>query len=198
MAESDHELMRRLQSGDASAFEVLVGRWQAPLCRVLRRLVHDWNGSAPTDADDLAQDVFVRVYVARERYRPEAEFSTWLYRIAVNVCRDAARRQRRRPSMSLSGVEPVGRESNTSTATQVELAAQQAERCALVAEALTALDDKFREPLVLRHFGDLSFPQIADVLAEPCTTIKSRVQAGLKQLLAKLKQLGLDESEWES
>ncbi len=200
MTDSDHELMRRLQSGDVIAFEELVGRWQAPLARILRRLAGtEGNGHPDAGPDDLAQEVFLRVYQSRKRYQPTAEFSTWLYRIAINTSRDAQRRRKRRPSVSLNGVSHNGKEPAAETkSAAAEMIARNGERRAMIAKALKQLPDKLREPLVLRHYTELSFPQIADVLNTPCTTIKSRVHLALKQLETELRQLGFDESELES
>ncbi|MDA7977861.1 MAG: sigma-70 family RNA polymerase sigma factor [Pirellulales bacterium] len=202
MAVSDHELMRRLKSGDGAAFDDLVRRWQAPLCRILAKLANrqqsgDITGGDLSDRDDLVQEVFLRVFQARDRYRPAAEFSTWLYRIALNVARDASRRQRRRPAVSFHGKETFTA-GNAGKNGAPEESALHGERRNLISAALQELPDKLREPLILRHFADLSFPQIAVVLKTPCTTIKSRVHLALKQLEAALRRQGIDESEWES
>src|SRR5919201_1673570 len=93
MGQHDAELVRRWQQGDAAAFEVLVRRWQQPVARFLARLVGR-GGPAP----DLCQEGFLRVYLAGPRYREAGTFSTWLYRIALNVARDAGGRRRARSS----------------------------------------------------------------------------------------------------
>lgn len=203
MAVSDHELMRRLQSGDLNAFEDLVGRWQAPLGRILGHLSNSTangvTGSATPemDCDDLAQEVFLKIYRGRKRYRPEAEFSTWLYRIAVNVARDAARRRRRRPDFSANGRDH-STEQQTHLTQLPDKAAEAVERKQIVNAALQCLPARLREPLVLRHYSQLTFPQISDVLKVPCTTIKSRVLQALKQLEQEIRRLGIDETEVES
>src|SRR5438552_2713258 len=97
----DAHLIQRWQQGDAAAFEALVRHWQQPVARFLFRLV-----GRQEPIHDLCQEVFLRVYLAGPRYRPSAAFSTWLYRIALNVTRDAARRSRREPvSVSDQDVE---------------------------------------------------------------------------------------------
>ncbi len=207
MAVSDHELMRRLQSGDLVAFDELVCRWQRPLSHILARLydagsAHPQGVSAAVDCDDLTQEIFLKVYQARKRYRPTAEFSTWLYRIAINTTRDAARRNRRRPSVPLNGQSTNNGKYTTDDETSVrdiparddaeDLAAIN-ERRNLVNAALQSLPTKLKEPLVLRHYTELTFPQIAEVLKVPCTTIKSRVHLALKQLEQELRRLGVHE-----
>src|SRR6516164_513216 len=97
----DAELVRRWQRGDTTAFEALVRRWQAPMARFLARLAH-----RPELVQDLSQEVFLRLYRAGPRYREAGAFSTWLYRIAVNVARDAGRRRRHEP-LPLNDHEPA-------------------------------------------------------------------------------------------
>src|SRR5947207_71123 len=91
-SQTDAELMRRWQRGDLAAFEALVRRWQQPLGRFLSRLIDQ-----PELAHDLCQEVFLRVYQAGSGYRESGAFATWLYRIALNVARDARRRRRHLP-----------------------------------------------------------------------------------------------------
>src|SRR5436190_18269759 len=93
MGHDDPDLIQRWQRGDAPAFEALVRRWQTPVARFLARLV-----GRPDLVQDLCQEVFLRVHLARGRYRTDGAFSTWLYRIALNVARDALRRHRRQMS----------------------------------------------------------------------------------------------------
>jgi RNA polymerase sigma-70 factor (ECF subfamily) len=123
----DPHLIHRWQQGDAAAFEALVRRWQQPIGRFLFRLV----GRAEL-ANDLCQEVFMRVYLAAPRYRPSGAFSTWLYRIALNVAHDAARRRRHEP-VPLSDREVEDRAPSAAEACQqhelVNLVAQAEFRC---------------------------------------------------------------------
>jgi RNA polymerase sigma-70 factor (ECF subfamily) len=166
---TDHELMQQISLGAPRAFDELVRRWQSPLARILVRL------SSQPQVDDLCQEVFVKVYLARARYRPEGAFSTWLYRIALNVVRDQVRRTRG----WLIYVEVPSTES-------VELGpdslAADAEEHESVRRAVHALPDKLREAVVLKHFGELPFAEVAQVLGIPLSTAKSRVETGLIEL----------------
>src|SRR5436305_259887 len=100
MDQQDADMMRRWQTGDAGAFEKLVRRWQEPVGRFLFRL----TGCAE-QAADLCQDVFLRMYLQGSRYREQGSFSTWLYQLALNIARDAARRARHQP-VPLDDVDP--------------------------------------------------------------------------------------------
>src|SRR5262245_41884856 len=103
MDRTDAELMERWRRGDVGAFEALVRRWQQPMARVLARL------AGPDRAADLCQEVFLRLYQAGPRYQESGTFSTWLYRIALNVARDAHRRHRE--VLRLGSHEPVDPQS---------------------------------------------------------------------------------------
>lgn len=200
MAESDHELMRRSGAGDAAAFETLVRRWEPWIVRLLGRLCTDSTSTAPervdgvnphSDIDDLAQEVFIRVLTSSARYRSDYEFSTWLSRIVLNVARDAVRRRNRRWKLLSNHKPSHHKESPAETAGRKETEHH-------VTEALLSLSPKYREPLVLRHYGDLTFAEVAEALNLPTSTVKSRVHRALEELRTELKRRGIDERESES
>ncbi|NQT13541.1 MAG: sigma-70 family RNA polymerase sigma factor, partial [Planctomycetes bacterium] len=185
MNNSDHELMRRCRDGDMAAFEQLVRRWEGPVARILARL-----GQPSSEAEDLAQEVFLRVLDARGRYRACGAFSTWLYRITLNVARSAARR-RRWQWRSLDNHEPAAAEAAPpETLGREELGRR-------VQQALASLPAKLREPLVLRHFGELTFAEIAQITGQPASTVKSRTRVALEKLRGELHRRGIDEKELE-
>ncbi|MBW3540863.1 MAG: RNA polymerase sigma factor [Planctomycetes bacterium] len=198
--------MARCRLGDTAAFETLLDRWQRPIARLLERLTAS-GGSGATggrggrmltpplsmEVEDLAQEVFLRVLEARERYDERGAFSTWIYRIALNVTRDAARRRRSRWRRLVTWRPTTGGEP-ASPGEQVS----RVERAAAVNAALAALPRKLREPLVLRHFGGLTFAETADVLGTAASTVKSRLKQGLLRLRAELARRGIDEREFES
>jgi RNA polymerase sigma-70 factor (ECF subfamily) len=182
MSEHDAELMGRWQAGDATAFEALVRRWEQPMGRFLGRL----TGRADRAAD-LCQEVFLRLYQAGPRYRENGSFRTWLYRIALNVARDAARR--RRPVQPLAGPEPPDR------AAGAESVCQQRELARVVADAVAELPEPLRVVIALRHDEGLSFEEIARLTATPASTLKSRFAAALARLRGRLQQLGYGPEE---
>lgn len=185
MNASDHELMRRSRDGDVAAFEELVDRWEGPVARVLARLTH-----SNSEVEDLCQEVFLRVLNACGRYRACGAFSTWLYRITLNVARSAARKRRWRWG-SLDNHEPVAADAAPpETLGRDELGRR-------VQQALTSLPPKLREPLVLRHFGELTFAEIAQITGQPASTVKSRSRVALEKLRRELHRRGIDEKELE-
>jgi RNA polymerase sigma-70 factor (ECF subfamily) len=173
------------RNGSSAAFEMLVRRWQQPVARFLFHLV----GREELVAD-LCQEVFLRVYEHRSRYRESGTFSAWLYRIALNVARDAQRRRRNAPC-ELNDLEP------TDTVMSPPAACEQAERGRLVAESVANLPEPLRVVLVLRHYEEMSFEQIARMLGEPASTIKSRFSAALRRLRESLRPLCDDPREPE-
>ena len=163
------------RNGSSTAFEALVRRWQQPVARFLFHLVGREESVA-----DLCQEVFLRVYEHRQRYRETGAFSAWLYRIALNVARDAQRR-RRKESVGLDEVEPVA------AGPSPEAVYEEAERGRFVAQTVADLPEPLRVVLVLRHYEEMSFEQIARLLGEPASTIKSRFSAALRRLREPLR-----------
>ena len=177
----DHELMRRCREGDFTALAELVDRWEGRVNRVLARLV-----ASPSDVEDLRQEVFLKVFRARHRYRARGAFSTWLYRIVLNTARDVARR--RRPE-SLGDHEPNARDDGA------ESLAQRDELRERISAALASLPDGLREPLVLKHYSEMTFAEVAEVTGIPASTVKSRVGIALAKMRGELAREGITQEE---
>jgi len=170
------------QHGDPAAFEAIVRRWEQPISRFLARLCDAGLVS------DLCQEVFLRVYQARGRYRENGAFSTWIYRIALNVARDSARRTRH-DAEHLPDLElPAAGEEVTAECARREAAS-------VVARALAELPSPLREVLVLRHYEDMSFEEMSRLLGVPASTLKSRFGVALERMRQRLEQLGLCNEE---
>jgi RNA polymerase sigma-70 factor (ECF subfamily) len=185
MGHHDTELIQRWQSGDTVAFEELVRRWQQPIARFLARQV----GRLEL-VPDLCQEVFVRVYRAGPRYRDAGAFSSWLYRIALNVARDAGKR-RRPTTLPLPYPEPAA--AGLSAQTRCE----RLEMAAAVERALAELPPALREVLVLRHYEGMNFEQMARLLGRSASTLKSRFTVALNRLRVRLEQQGWNHQEIE-
>jgi RNA polymerase sigma-70 factor (ECF subfamily) len=183
MGTQDADLMARWRRGDARAFEALVARWEQPVARFLFRL----TGRADL-VPELCQEVFLRLYHAAARYREGGAFAPWLYRIARNVARDAARRRRRAPA-PLAGAEPAA------GAPAAEAECRRRELAERVARAVAELPEPLRVVLALRHDEGLNFEEIARLTGTPASTLKSRFAAALARLRARLGELGYGPEE---
>jgi RNA polymerase sigma-70 factor, ECF subfamily len=180
---ADGQLMAGWQRGDPAAFGALVRRWEGPIARFLTRLL------GPAAAlDDLCQEVFIRVCEAGARYREAGAFSTWLYRIALNVARDSGRKRRRTMLSLQDQAIPMAQSCPVAEFERRETAQ-------LVAEAVAELPEPLRLVLVLHHYEELNFEQIASLTGTPASTLKSRFAVALARLRTRLQQLGCDLEE---
>jgi RNA polymerase sigma-70 factor, ECF subfamily len=174
----DEQAMWRVRmSGDERAFARLVRRWEKPIQRLCLRMTGDAHRG-----EDLAQETFARVFAKRKEYRSEGRFATWLWRIALNLCYDELRRRQRRDESSLTdfGAEiGVEAESFSAPAPAPDKSLVERERNELVRAALMRLPEMYRAVLVLRHYEDLKFREIAGVLGVPEGTVKSRMAEAL-------------------
>jgi len=178
---TDEQAMWRVQTrDDHRAFVQLLERWEEPIGRLCVRMTGDVHRG-----EDLTQDTFARVFEKRKSFQPNARFSTWLWRIALNLCYDELRRINRRSESLLDADE------NATVAGQREIAAetpapdvQMAEReeGELVRRALLQLPEIYRGVLVLRHYEKLKLREIAEILEIPEGTVNSRLAEGLAQL----------------
>jgi len=179
---TDGQLMWRVsRQDDETAFTTLMRRWHPPILRLCTRMIGD-----PHRAEDLAQETFSRVFTQRTKYQPERRFSTWLWRIALNLCYDELRAPRRREEPWLGSEDETGDPTFVSSGLSPDRQAARVEEDRLVQQALAALPDTYRSVLILRHYQDLKFREIAEILEIPEGTVKSRMVEGLNQLSRRL------------
>jgi RNA polymerase sigma-70 factor (ECF subfamily) len=184
---SDHELIEATKSGDEEAFAEIVNRYRSPITNFLYRFLNDYE-----EAVDLAQETFVRVYFAIERYHTEYAFSTYIYRIATNLAISEIRKRKRRKLLSLTGLFQTedGSETEFQPPDEKSLADEdliEDERNQMIARAIAALPDKYRAPIVLREIEDKSYEEIAQILGLGLGTTKSRISRARNLLKEKLK-----------
>lgn len=177
----DADLIRRCRTGDPRAFRDLVRRYERPVYSVLMRVVR-----RPEDAEDLAQETFVRVYRALDRYDPSRPFTAWLFTIASRLAIDHLRRKRL-PTVSLTLESDEGDERTMEVMDpglqpdEVTSRGQEEERAQGL---IDSLPEHYRVVVMLRHQQDLSYEEIAEVLQLPLGTVKARIhraRALLKQ-----------------
>jgi RNA polymerase sigma-70 factor (ECF subfamily) len=175
----DEQFMWRVKlDDDHHAFAELMRRWQRPIENLCARMLSDSDR-----AQDVAQIVFARVFSRRADWEPTAKFSTFLWRIALNLCRDDLRgRQRRRECSLEEWLDTAGPELLDNGQPTPDTAADIQERADLVRNALFKLAPQHREVVVLRHYEQLKFCEIAEVLEIPEGTVKSRMAEALNQL----------------
>ena len=179
MSFTDEELVRRFQAGDPAAFEGVVVRWNPLVLELAYRMTGDLE-----EARDIRQLALLKTHNALERFGGRSRLSTWIYRVVLNLCRDRHRKSRRHDDAVL-GSAPAAEAFEGSAAASNE-ARETAER---VADAVRSLPDLEREVVVLRHYHDLSFGEIAEIQDAPVTTVQSRMARGLVALRAQLSDL---------
>ena len=188
---SDPELIAAALARDTAAFGELVTRYQNRLYHSLVHVV----GSAE-DAKDVAQETFVLAFQKLSTFRGDAQFYTWLFRIALNASVNFRRKNRSLGSSLDAAKERIGSEPSDARAdTRPEQPIEQAERQHIVREALSQMTEEFRLPLVLAEMDGLKYDQIAELLMCPIGTVRSRIHRGRAELREKLRRLLRNEED---
>ena len=187
---TDEQLVEAVLAGDRERFAELVERYQGRLVNYLFRLLRNLD-----EAHELAQEVFLKVYQALDRYDPRYKFSTWIFRVAQNAAIDQIRKRR------LKLVSIHQQEDADGEAHEWELpgedrgpysALRNRERGEAIQEAIEALPWEYRELIVLRHFGELSYEEIARLKGMPLGTVKNKLFRGRQALKEKLAPFLVD------
>ena len=185
---SDAQVMLRVKAGDQSAFEYLVQKYRRPMLSFMYRMAHN-----TAVAEDLAQEVFLRVYRSRETYEASAKFTTWLYRIASNLAVNHARDTRhQRPETTVSLDEPDQETGLTMDVPDSSLTAEEAivrhERLAAIRQRVQALPERQRIAVVMHKYQQMDYRQIAEVLKLSESAIKSLLFRAYETLRVQLKE----------
>ncbi|MFO1497817.1 MAG: sigma-70 family RNA polymerase sigma factor [Verrucomicrobiota bacterium] len=183
----DADLMLRVRQGDMEAFEGLVEKYKQPITNLIARTLQD-----PTEAEDLAQNVFVQVFKSAHRYKASAKFSTWLYTIARNLCLNEIRRRSRHPADSLDAEHPDQedhpfRQYEDKKVDSAPDRLLQSELVGKVEKAIRDLPETQRTALLLCREEELSYEEIAVVLGCSLSATKSLIHRGRETLKQKLK-----------
>jgi RNA polymerase sigma-70 factor (ECF subfamily) len=185
---SDAQIMLRVKDGDDSAFEYLVQKYRRPMLSFMYRMAH--NSAV---AEDLAQEVFLRVYRSREKYEASAKFTTWLYRIASNLAVNHARDTRHeRPENTVSLDEPDQESGLTMDVPDNSLTAEEnivrRERLAAIRQRVQALPERQRIAVIMHKYQQMDYRQIAEVLKLSESAIKSLLFRAYETLRVQLKE----------
>jgi RNA polymerase sigma-70 factor (ECF subfamily) len=188
LRDPDVRLMLRVRADEPGAFEELVDRFQHRLLAVMRHLC----GNAD-EAEDLAQEVFLRVYRSRKDYHPQAKFSTWLFTIANNLASNAFRRKQRRPAIQLEAHDsgPLGPRPAENLlldpAPGPDHRLDHDELARIVQQALGQLNERQRTAVVLNKFEDMSYQEISDIMGISTKAVKSLLSRARAELRERLK-----------
>ena len=185
MGRSDEELIEACRAGESSAFEVLVSRWEDKIRGAAWRVL-----GSEDEAREVAHEAFVKAYGALAGFKSEAKFSSWLYQIALNLCRDRLRRRRTRATVSLEELE----ENGPVLVARGPGAQEQLIRddlASAVRRAIDCLSAEQREVVILKEYQGLTFLEIAQALDVPVSTVKTRLYRGLGQLRLRLESEGI-------
>ncbi len=188
--DNDQEIVRRVQAGDQSAFNALVLKYQHRVLKLVSRFVND-----ATEAEDVAQEAFLKAYRALPSFRGDSAFYTWLYRIAINTAKNALVAHKRRPvdfDLDLQDPEQFERQARLKEADTPEGVLLTDEIRNVVEKAMEQLPDDLRTAIVLRELEGLSYEEIAEAMDCPVGTVRSRIFRAREAIDKKLKPL-LDE-----
>jgi len=185
---TDEELVARSRGGDLDSFNQLVVRWERPIYALAYRVI-----GREEEARDVAQETFLRAFRALGGFKGQAKFSSWLYRITLNLCRDWIRRERRTPvSQPPEGVDIVELVGETEPSESIEELVSRRELGRAVAKAMALLPDEQRTAIVLKEYHGLTFQEIADLLQCPLSTVKTRLYQGLTVVRKHLSDAGVE------
>ena len=185
---TDEELVPRSRGGDLDSFNQLVVRWERPIYALAYRVI-----GREEDARDVAQETFLRAFRALGGFKGQAKFSSWLYRITLNLCRDWIRRERRTPvSQAPEGIDIIELAGEAEPSESIEELVSRRELGRAVAKAMAMLPDEQRTAIVLKEYHGLTFQEIADLLDCPLSTVKTRLYQGLSVLRRQLDEAGVE------
>jgi len=188
VASTDEELVARCLGGDTESFNTLIRRWERPIYALAYRVIGHED-----EARDVCQETFLRAFRGLRGFKGQARFSSWLYRITLNLCRDWIRRQRRTPVVpapdGVDLIEIADRQAAPVDLVEDLLARQDLNRS--VAKAMRVLSEEQRTAVILKEYHGLTFQEIADLLGCPLSTVKTRLYQGLTVLRRELERSGV-------
>jgi RNA polymerase sigma-70 factor (ECF subfamily) len=187
---TDEELVARSMGGDLDSFNQLVLRWERPIYALAYRVL-----GREEDARDVCQETFLRAFRALSGFKGQAKFSSWLYRIALNLCRDWIRRERRAPvTQPPEGLDVIELAAEAAPTESIEDLVARREIARAVARAMANLPDEQRTAIILKEYHGLTFQEIADLLDCPLSTVKTRLYQGLTVLRRQLARADVSTS----
>jgi RNA polymerase sigma-70 factor (ECF subfamily) len=182
MTWTDEELVARSIGGDADSFNELVLRWERPIYALAYRTI-----GREEEARDVCQETFLRAFRALPGFRGQARFSSWLYRIALNLCRDWVRRERRNNTVQVpEGVDLMEAAAAAEPSESIEELVARRELGRAIERLMARLPEEQRTVIILKEYHGLTFQEIADLVGCPLSTVKTRLYQGLSVLRREL------------
>jgi RNA polymerase sigma-70 factor (ECF subfamily) len=191
MTWTDEELVARSQGGDLESFNQLILRWERPIYALAYRVI-----GREEEARDVCQEAFLRAFRALPGFKGQAKFSSWLYRITLNLCRDWIRRQRRAPvSQMPEDTDAMELAAARGPVESIEDLVARRELSAVVEDAMALLPEEQRTAIILKEYHGMTFQEIADLQGCPLSTVKTRLYQGLSVLRRQLERNGQLQAE---
>jgi RNA polymerase sigma-70 factor (ECF subfamily) len=188
---TDEELVARSMDGDVDSFNQLIRRWERPIYALAYRTL-----GREDDARDVCQETFLRAYRAINGFKGQAKFSSWLYRIALNLCRDWMRRQRRTPVVQMPEDVDIAELAAAQGPTEsIETLVGRREIGRAVAAAMATLPEEQRTAILLKEYHGLTFQEIAEMQGCPLSTVKTRLYQGLSVVRRQLEKGGMSAAD---
>ena len=191
---TDEQLIKKFLDGDVYAFNTLIWRWEKNLYNFILRYIGDRE-----EAKDLCQKTLIRVYRNLHRLRDTRKFYTWIYQIAVNICRDELKRRKRNPICSLENLQEINNgqpnsklEFESTMTAHPEKDVQDRDLRELLNRALQAIPEEQRVVIIMKEYQGLKFTEIAEALQMSVNTVKSRMYYGLSALKKVFRQWNIE------
>lgn len=186
-AAADQELVSRVQAGDKRSFDLLVLKYQNRIVKLISRFVHD-----PMEAQDVAQEAFIKAFRAIDSFRGDSAFYTWLYRIATNAAKNHLVSQSRRPpsgGVDVAEAEQYAVDTRLKEKTTPEGLVMTEELKRVIFHTISSLPDDLREAITLREIENMSYEDIALVMGCPVGTVRSRIFRARDAIDQKIRPL---------
>lgn len=183
LQQEDEEIVRLIQSGKIELFDILIERYEAKIRRYSRKFLSDHE-----DINDVIQDIFIKTYKNIQSFDVKRKFSSWLYRIAHNELINALRKKKKNhlPLFDLDIFLPHYSQSKNSFNEKID----QQQMREIIDKCVDKLEPKYREPIILYYFENLSYQEIADVLQIPISTVGIRIKRAKEKMKKMVEKLG--------
>lgn len=186
MTSTDEELVARSIGGDTESFNELILRWERPIYALAYRTI-----GREEDARDVCQETFLRAFRALPGFRGQAKFSSWLYRITLNLCRDWMRKERRAPTIQMpEDTDPIEMAAASEPSESIEDLVTRRDLARIVERMMAQLPEEQRTAILLKEYHGLTFQEIADLVGCPLSTVKTRLYQGLTVVRRELAKHG--------